>query len=222
MRPEGAHAGAIGAHSGRDLSWLRFDGRVLEVAEATDRPVLDRARFLAISASNLDEFFMKRIGGLKQQVGAGIQDESIDGRSPQEQIRDCYHQITQSERRQEALFPELLVSLGEHGINISRHTDLSAQSQYALRQYYLDNVFPLVTPQAIDPAHPFPFISNLSLNLFVSLRLPGEHLTTLARVKVPLGAGRDALSADESRELALDMAYQQRVYDYYSVAPYWY
>ena len=172
----------------RELTWLEFNRRVLNEAEDGRTPLLERVKFLAIVSSNLDEFFMKRIGGLKQQVGAGVQELTVDGRTPQQQIDEAQAVVSEIEGRKERLLPDVLGRLAEHGIEVLDHSDLSEEERETLRAYYIENVMPLVTPQAIDPAHPFPFISNLSLNLLVTLNYKEEESTT-ARVKVPIGAG---------------------------------
>src|SRR5216684_3165542 len=173
----------------RELTWLAFNRRVF--AEVLDEinPLLERVKFLAITASNLDEFFMKRIGGLKQQAIAGMQELTDDGRTPQQQIAECLVEIRAFEAEQRALLPELLKQLAEADIHILAFDQLSPAEQAAIREYYLRNIFPLMTPQAMDPAHPFPFISNLSLNLLVTLRAPDDTEPSLARVKVPVGLG---------------------------------
>ena len=176
-------------HLNRELTWLEFNRRVLHEAQDSRNPLLERVKFLAITASNLDEFFMKRIGGLKQQVGAGMQELTVDGRSPQQQIVECYERIRDIERQQWQLFAELLDLLKGHDICFRTYTELGAEEQQALRDQYYRNVFPLVTPQAMDPAHPFPFVSNLSLNLLVTLRYPKDPEPLMARVKVPVGTG---------------------------------
>jgi len=173
----------------RELTWLEFNRRVLHEAEDERTPLLERVKFVAIVSSNLDEFFMKRIGGLKQQVGAGIQSLSVDGRTPRQQIEECYAVVRELGERKRRIFGELLTLLGPAGIQILGYSEISARERKGLRDYYLRNIFPLVTPQSIDPAHPFPFVSNLSLNLLVTLRYPRERETSLARVKVPVGAG---------------------------------
>ncbi|GLI38154.1 polyphosphate kinase 1 [Geobacter hydrogenophilus] len=173
----------------RELTWLEFNRRVLHEAEDERTPLLERVKFAAIVSSNLDEFFMKRIGGLKQQVGAGIQNLTVDGRTPRQQIEECYAVVRELGERKRLLFGELLTLLRPAGIQILGYSEISARERKDLRDYYIRNIFPLVTPQSIDPAHPFPFISNLSLNLLVTLRYPRERETSLARVKVPVGAG---------------------------------
>jgi polyphosphate kinase len=173
----------------RELTWLAFNRRVLSEAQSEDNPLLERLKFLAITASNLDSFFMTRIGGLKQQIAAGMQDLTPDGRTPRQQVRECYAVIREIEQEQRALLPRLLEGLKEHGISIVSYEQLSPAERQSLRDYYLANIFPLVTPQAIDPAHPFPFVSTLSLNLLVALRGRDDADPVLARVKVPLGFG---------------------------------
>ncbi|MCA9565526.1 MAG: polyphosphate kinase 1, partial [Myxococcales bacterium] len=172
----------------RELTWLEFCDRVLNEAEDTRNPLLERAKFLAIVGSNLDEFFMKRVGGLKQQVGAGVSQRSADGRTPQQQISESYEKIRALEGRQQKLVKKLRKNLAEVGVTIAAHDELSPEDQQTLRQFYLENVFPLVTPQGTDPAHPFPFVSNLSLNLLVTPKVVVEGKNVnLVRIKVPLG-----------------------------------
>jgi polyphosphate kinase len=173
----------------RELTWLAFNRRVLHEAQDPGTPTLERVKFLAITVANLDEFFMKRIGGLKQQVAAGFHEPTVDGRTPEQQIAECCAEIREQERAQRVLAIALLAELAGHGIRVSTYAALSAEDQAALRDHYVRNVFPLVTPLAIDPAHPFPFISNLSLNLLVTLRYPKDSEPMLARVKVPVGTG---------------------------------
>lgn len=173
----------------RELTWLAFNRRVLHEAQDPRTPLLERVKFAAIVSSNLDEFYMKRIGGLKQQVGAGLQTLSVDGRTPLQQIEECDAVVRDIEAQKDQLYAELLPLLGEKGIHIKPHSDLSSEQQSNLRNYYFENIFPLVTPQAVDPAHPFPFISNLSLNLLVTLKYEKSDDVSLCRVKIPTGSG---------------------------------
>lgn len=173
----------------RELTWLNFNFRVLHEAEDERNPLLERLRFVAIVGSNIDEFFMKRIGGLKQQVEAGVLDRTVDGRTPEEQIAESYELVRKLEQQQRGALQQILEALPAHGVVLTTYSELDPEDQNDLREYYFQNVFPLVTPQATDPAHPFPFVSNLSLNLLVTLRYPGETTGSLARVKVPVGAG---------------------------------
>ncbi|HKL26299.1 MAG TPA: polyphosphate kinase 1 [Desulfuromonadales bacterium] len=173
----------------RELTWLEFNHRVLNEARDSRTPLLERVKFAAIAGSNLDEFFMKRIGGLKQQVGAGVQEETLDGRTPKEQIEACYAFVRRHHEERERLLEELWLELTEAGIEVIAYTKLAENEGRVLEEDYYNNIFPLITPQSIDPAHPFPFISNLSLNLLVTLRYPEESAISLARVKVPISAG---------------------------------
>ena len=178
-----------GLYLNRELTWLQFNRRVLNEAADTRTPLLERLKFIAIVSSNLDEFFMKRIGGLKQQVGAGVQSLTVDGRTPQQQIDEACNVVREIEASKERLLPEVLGALSEHGIELLSHAELTEAERKTLRDYYIQNIVPLLTPQAIDPAHPFPFISNSSLNLLVTLSYDDQDESTRARVKVPLGAG---------------------------------
>jgi len=171
----------------RELTWLNFNFRVLAEAEDPRVPLLERLKFVAIVGSNLDEFFMKRIGGLKQQVGAGVHRTTLDGRTPQEQIDECSEIVRLMVRRKRAVLSHLVEELARHDIVITEWDELAAADQEELREHYIENIFPLVTPQATDPAHPFPFVSNLSVNLLVTLHYPKSTEPSLARVKVPVG-----------------------------------
>jgi polyphosphate kinase len=171
----------------RELSWLEFNRRVMHEAEDERNPLLERVKFLAVTSNNLDQFFMKRLGGLKKLFAAGMRSLSVDGRTPVQQIEQCHLVIRAMERRKHDLLNDVLLLLQEKGIAIARHDDLDEREKLLLRDRFLADIFPLITPQAIDPAHPFPFISNLSLNLLVTLRYPGKDEELLARVKAPAG-----------------------------------
>jgi len=177
----------------RELTWLEFNQRVLHEAEDPRIPLLERLKFLAIVSANLDEFFMKRIGGLKQQIGAGLRELTLDGRTPRQQVTECHAVIRELEARKELAYHTVLGLLEEKNILIESYSSITAKEKKALREFYYTNIFPLLTPQSIDPAHPFPFISNLSLNLLVALRYPRERTISLARVKVPVGLGTPRL-----------------------------
>ncbi len=194
--PQRANAGRAvaelkhpGYYLNRELTWLNFQHRVLHEAQDRRNPLLERVKFLAIVGSNLDEFHMKRIGGLKQQVGAEMSGLTIDGRSPRQQIEECKEAVRSLSQAAEETREKLLRALHKRGIRLVPCASLKSADQAWIRQHYLDNIFPLVTPQAIDPAHPFPFVSNLSLNLLVSARDPVDSFTVLSRVKLPLGNG---------------------------------
>jgi polyphosphate kinase len=173
----------------RELTWLQFNRRVLAQAQDPRNPLLERLKFLAITASNLDEFFMKRIGGLKQQVAAGVHELTVDGRTPHQQISECYAEVRDFQQHQRQEAETLLSALAAHDIGVVNCEELTAEERAGVREYYYANIFPLVTPLAIDPAHPFPFVSNLSLNLLVTIRDPHESEPAMARVKVPVGLG---------------------------------
>lgn len=173
----------------RELTWLAFNRRVMHEAADPRTPLLERIKFLAIVGSNLDEFFMKRIGGLKQQLAANVQELTPDGRTPRQQLVECHQQVRQLVQEKTALFRQLMKMLNDKGIQVVAWRDIPSKEQKVLREQYQKDVFPLLTPQSIDPAHPFPFVSNLSLNLLVTVRYPREKEVSLARIKVPLGAG---------------------------------
>ena len=173
----------------RELTWLAFNQRVLHEAQDPRNPLLERVKFLAIVGSNLNEFFMKRIGGLKQQIGARVRELTVDGRSPEQQVSECLAVVRDIVEQQRLLASELHRLLKEQGIVLRSHQRLTEEQRQQMREYYLQNIFPLVTPQTMDPAHPFPFISNLSLNLLVTVRYPNDDASGLARIKVPVGSG---------------------------------
>ncbi|MBV5317505.1 MAG: polyphosphate kinase 1 [Desulfobulbaceae bacterium] len=169
----------------RELSWLEFNRRVFNESKDARNPLLERVFYLSVIGSNLDEFFMKRIGGLKQQVGAELKLLSIDGRTPQQQIDESYEVIRDILAKQQDLERELLTLLAGQDIHIVKYAALNEQQRQKMTVYFRDNIYPLLTPQGMDPAHPFPFISNLSLNLLVATRHnEGEHIY-LNRIKVP-------------------------------------
>ena len=173
----------------RELTWLSFNRRVLHEAEDERTPLLERLKFIAIVSANLDEFFMKRIGGLKQQIGAGMRELSLDGRTARQQVMECHTEVRAIEARKEQEFQRICTLLEEKNILIESYDELTPKEKKLLREFYYVNIFPLLTPQSIDPAHPFPFISNLSLNLLVSLHYPKSKDNSLVRIKVPVNAG---------------------------------
>jgi polyphosphate kinase len=169
----------------RELSWLQFDERVLAVAEDPDVPLLERIRFLAISASNLDEFMQVRVAGLHEQLRAGATGTNADGLSPAEQL-DAIRSVTVElvGRQVSLLHDDLLPALAREGIVVVAHDAASADERAHLATLFEDRIFPVLTPLAVDPAHPFPYISNLSLNLAVLLEDAGGA-RRFARVKIP-------------------------------------
>lgn len=170
----------------REISWLEFNSRVLAIAEDSERPPLERAKFLAIASTNLDEFFQIRVAGLKEQVRMGLQGTALDGMTAQEQLLAIREQVQGQVGRQGEVFTkDLIRDLEDEGIAFSGSADLDDRSLEYLETYFHERVFPVLTPLAVDPAHPFPYISNLSLNLAVMVRDPRSGVRRFARVKVP-------------------------------------
>ena len=170
----------------RELSWLEFNRRVLREAEDASNPLLERLKFIAIFDSNLDEFFMKRVGGLKQQLASNVRELPPDGRTPRQQLAAIDSVVRPMLARQRRLFnEEILPGLRQSGLEIVRWDDLRPSERRHCGEVFDKQLFPTLTPLAVDPAHPFPFISNMSLSLAVSVRPPGQSEARFARVKAP-------------------------------------
>src|SRR5690349_3809556 len=169
----------------RELSWLAFNGRVLQQAVDARTPLLERVKFLSIFSSNLDEFYMVRVAGLRRQVASNVQATPVDGMSPQEQLEAIDRVVREQLVVQRRCFDELLEQLAAHGIRLVGVSDLTAREWGAIDEYFESQVFPVLTPLAVDPGHPFPYISNLSLSLAVEIRDPETGEDHFARVKVP-------------------------------------
>jgi len=170
----------------RELSWLEFNRRVLHEACDERTPLLERLKFLAIFGSNLDEFFMVRVAALKQQVEAKISLLTPDGRTPQQQLDDISLSLRPLVTQQHQQFEQVLKpKLASHGIHILDYIQLTQKQRSYLDNYFNEQVFPVLTPLAVDPSHPFPYISNLSLNLAVVIKNPETEEEFFARVKVP-------------------------------------
>lgn len=170
----------------RSLSWLEFNKRVLHEAYDPRTPLLERLKFMAIFSSNLDEFFMVRVAGLKQQVESGIVQGGADGMPPAEQLQAVRQYLLPIVTEQHRYFDqELRALLAKEAIFLSRFNELTPEQQAYLNDYFQAQVFPVLTPLAVDPAHPFPYISSLSLNLAVLIGDPDSGQERLARVKVP-------------------------------------
>src|SRR5262245_5400677 len=170
----------------RELSWLDFDERVLALADRTSLPVLERAKFFAIFSDNLDEFFQVRVGSLKMRLEAGVPSSSLQDESTGDRLANITARVRELVAQRDASFSERLSpALAAAGIRFSSWNDLDADDQAYLDQLFDEQLFPILTPLAVDPAHPFPYISNLSLNLAVVVRAPGELTRRIARVKVP-------------------------------------
>jgi polyphosphate kinase len=170
----------------RELSWLDFNARVLALAEDPTAPLLERAKFLAIFASNLDEFFMVRVAGLKRRQSMGLGVRSPDGLGTREQLARIARRSRELASEHSRVFLEQVrPALAEKGIRIALWRDLTPEQQSPLHEYFRSQVFPVLTPLAVDPGHPFPYISGLSLNLAVLVRDPASGTEHFARVKVP-------------------------------------
>jgi polyphosphate kinase len=184
----------------RELSWLDFNARVLALAADNSLPLLERAKFLAIFASNLDEFYMVRVAGLKRRDEMGLSVRSADGLTPREQLALIGEQTQRIATRHARVFLDSVrPALADEGIHIITWADLDQAERDELSTYFTEQVFPVLTPLAVDPAHPFPFVSGLSLNLAVMVRQPEDGGQHFARVKVPNNVDRFVeLGADDS------------------------
>jgi len=171
----------------REISWIHFNQRVLE--EALNReahPLLERVKFISIFSSNLDEYFMIRVAGIEDQYEAGIQDRTIDGYTPSEQLEHIRSMVApQLMQRNDCFYNDLLPEMEKEGISFVRFTQLPKQQQEALRTYFRQEIYPVLTPLAFDTGHPFPFMSSLSLNLAIELEDSETSASRFARVKVP-------------------------------------
>ncbi|MDA0161443.1 polyphosphate kinase 1 [Solirubrobacter ginsenosidimutans] len=170
----------------RELSWMQFNERVLELAEDASVPLLERVKFCAIYSSNLDEFFMVRVAGLHDQIEAGIEKPLQDGRTPSETIEEIRRMVREHAARQShCLDHDLRPALAEHGIRIVRYAEVNRTDRKSLDERFRRQIFPVLTPLAVGLGRPFPYISNLSLSLGVIVRDPVTDVRTFARVKVP-------------------------------------
>lgn len=170
----------------RELSWIEFNARVLYEGCDDRTPLLERLKFMAIFSSNLDEFFMVRVAGLKQQVDAAVSKLTPDGRTPQQQLDDICDRLRPLITTQHQHFHQVLRPLlAKHGIHLIDYVDLNQEQRTYLQQYFEEQIFPVLTPLAVDPGHPFPYISNLSLNLAVVVKDEETEEEHFARVKVP-------------------------------------
>jgi polyphosphate kinase len=210
--PAGAElaSGPAGAarHLNRHLSWLEFNARVLALAADPELPALERAKFLAIFRGNLDEFFQVRVGGLAERLRADLDVLSPDGLSAAEQLRAIRGRVVELVAEQTAVFGELAGTLDREGVRLASYATLSDTDRAHLDRVFEDRVFPVLTPLAVDPAHPFPYISNLSLNLAVKVGISDGGGTTavarVARVKVPPLLPRFVLMPDGERFVPLE------------------
>src|SRR5580693_6276450 len=172
--------------SSRELSRLEFGARLLDLGADEHLPILDRCKFMAIFADMIDEFFQVRVVSLQDKVAAGVQTPSVDGIRPRQQLEAIRERVLELMERQDRLMLDsILPALASGGIKIVRHDELTDESQANLAKYFDENVYPVLTPLAVDPGHPFPMISNLSLNIAVTVRDETTNDERNARVKVP-------------------------------------
>ena len=170
----------------RELSWVAFNQRVLAQALSEHTPLLEQAKFSAIFSNNLYEFFMVRVASLKSQVEAGVQNLSDDGLTPSQQLGKVREALAPLLSQQQAHYRHYLKhQLAEAGVHLIDYARLNQQQQSWVNAYFQNAIFPVLTPLAVDPAHPFPFISNLSLNIAALIRDPESGQQQFARVKVP-------------------------------------
>ena len=190
----------------REMSWLAFNARVLALADDPDVPLLERARYLSIFATNLDEFFQVRVSGLADRVAAELTERTLDGHTPAEQLHEVRRIASELSREQQRLFLEKVKpDLEAEGIHLLTPDRISQEECAYLRDHFEQRVFPVLTPLAVDPGHPFPFVSDLSLNLAVLMRGPVDSELRFARIKVPATLDRWVPTGEgSSRFVALE------------------
>ena len=184
----------------RELTWLDFDTRVLELTEDPTIPLLERVRFLAIFSSNLDEFFMVRVASLKSKIERGVTAPNSAGYTPKELLKIVLHRTQelvkiQADRFQDVIIPEL----AQHGIEFLKINEITQVERDHLKDYYNKRIFPVLTPLVVDPSHPFPYISGLSLNVGINIESSEDYDISFARVKVPTNLPRFIRTSDESK-----------------------
>ncbi|MBX3173365.1 MAG: polyphosphate kinase 1 [Gemmatimonadaceae bacterium] len=196
----------------RELSWLEFNARVLHEAEDVRTPLLERVKFLAIFASNLDEFYMVRVAGLRRQLSAGVLQTPPDGLTPAEQLDLIDARVRELSARARALLhDELIPRLDAIGVELRPDGSLDDDERDAVDRFFEEQVFPVLTPLAVDPGHPFPYISNLSLSLAVELRDPEQGDVRFARVKVPKSLPRWVPTGRSTSFVPLEAVIAQRL-----------
>ena len=196
----------------RELSWLRFARRVLELAQDEDVPLLERTKFAGILGMLHDEFFMKRIAGLKRQVQKGVDKLSLDGQTPAEELAACREEILDQSAGLAAVFRERLrPALAEAGMGIVDWQDLDDHHRADLCNYFARSVLPMLTPLAVDAEHPFPFISNSGINLAITLRENKKE--RFVRLKIPANRNRWVPLSDGSGHVPLEQVVAANSYD---------
>lgn len=199
-RHDGTVKGLPSPYGDRELSWLDFDTRVLELSEDQSIPLLERVRFLSIFSSNLDEFFMVRVASVKAKIQRGISSINSAGLSPFELLGMIQERTQHLVSRQAELFKnELIPELSRYGIEFARIEQLTDDERTGLKDYYDARIFPVLTPLVVDPSHPFPYISGLSLNIGVNIESSEDHDISFARVKIPTNLPRFIRTSDSSK-----------------------
>ena len=184
------------------LSWLKFNWRVLYEAKDLQNPLLERLKFIGIVAGNLDEFFQKRVGGLKRQIEAGIETPPVDGMSPEDQLKAIRKDVTRMVDNYRDCFQNSIIpALSKEGIHFNRYTQLTANQRKIIEEYFTRQLYPILTPLAVDKSHPFPLISNKSRSFAVELRQPKTGEILFARVKVPSNRPRWLIVEKENHEI---------------------
>jgi len=187
-----------------ELSWLKFNWRVLSEAEDNSVPLFERIKFIGIVCSNLDEFFQKRIGGLKRQLHAGVKDLTVDGRTPKEQLNEIRSEVKKMIRAyRDCYFEQLLPELRKHNIYIKSIGKLNKSEKSFADTYFNKQLYPIITPLAVDETHPFPFISNKSRSFAIKLKNPSSEETRFARIKIPANLPRWIKVNESDKEVVL-------------------
>jgi polyphosphate kinase len=184
----------------RELTWLDFDTRVLELTEDPTIPLLERVRFLAIFSSNLDEFFMVRVASLKAKIERGVTAPNSAGYTPKQLLKIVLERTQELVRIQAERFRDVIVpELAKHGIEFLKIDQLSQEERDHLKDYYNKRIFPVLTPLVVDPSHPFPYISGLSLSIGINIESTEDYDISFARVKVPSNLPRFICTSDASK-----------------------
>ena len=169
----------------REITWLRFNERVLEEAMNTNHPLLERVRFLSISGANLDEFYMVRVAGIRGQIAAGVETVTQDGLTPAQQLSACNRVAAELMENQQKCYDHLRQELLINNIHILKADDLTVDDRTWLQTHFLEHIFPVLTPLAIDPAHPFPFIPNLGVAMVLKLTRQSNGESMNALIPIP-------------------------------------